>query len=405
MDVKVALLTIGTELTAGLEADTNSYFISKELFNNGYAVSKHVSVPDDIDDISGALRELTEDFDAVIITGGLGPTKDDVTREAVAQALGVKTIIDKELAAAYKKRALRDPEKMAKIPQGAKIIRPFQRSVGGFYLKAKETLVISLPGVPAEIEDLLCDEILPVLNENLEQKINSRRRLFKIANHTEVEVENKLKSIKGSYSYGLLPKLGEVHLYITVEAGSAEEATNILSSIEKQVKDIFSKDLFAIDNELLEETTVKELIKRKITISVAESSTAGLLGSRLASVAGVSDVFLGGYITYSYGFKEKIGVPKDIIEQNGAVSVAVAAYMASATRKQAQSLLAVSITGIAGPGGGTGDKPIGLHYIGISQENKEPIVKKYVFRGNRDQIRWQASQEALHFIRETIFDD
>ncbi len=405
MDVKVALLTIGTELTAGLEADTNSFFISRELFNHGFAVSKHVSVPDSVDDITDTLKELIEDFDAVITTGGLGPTEDDVTRVAVTRALGRKTFIDEELLAAAKKRDLSDPEKMALFPEGAKIIRPFKRSVGGFYVSANDKIVMSLPGVPAEIEDLMHVEVLPVLTKRFGQKITCRRKLFKIANHTEVEVEKKIKAIKGSYKYGLLPKLGEVHLYITVETGLAQEAAKDISLIAEQVRKIFSRDLFAVDNESLEETTVKELVQRKMTISVAESSTGGLLGNRIASIAGASEVFLGGFITYSDDLKQEIGVPKDIIEKNGAVSEPVAASMADETQKQTKSKMSVSITGIAGPSGATKDKPVGLHYIGISQESTEPVVKKYVFRGGRDQVRWQASQMALHLIREALFDD
>lgn len=403
MDAKIALLTIGTEITSGLEADTNSFYLSKELFNHGFVITKHVSVPDKLDDIAKEINELSGYFDVVITTGGIGPTADDLTREAVAKAFGLKLVLNEEL---YKQVLLRHEvvhaKKLAGFPEGAAVITPSEGLIGGFFLRQNNSMLISLPGVPAEIEVLLHDQVLPILEQHFKPKANTRRQLFKIANIPEVQVEKKLATIKGEYFYGLLPKLGEVHLYITVKDQSASEADRSLEAISVQIKEIFGKELVGVGDETLEETTVKELIGRNISLAAAESSTGGLLSSRLTSIADSSKIFQGSLITYSNKFKEKIGVDPKLIEKNGAVSQEVALALAQAARVYAGTDLAVAITGIAGPSGATKQKPVGLHFIAINGSESISEVKKYIFKGTRRQIQWQASQQALLLIREAI---
>ncbi len=400
MDPRIAILTIGTEIVSGLEADTNSHYLSKELFNHGFLVQKHLSVPDCLDNIVQAIRELAKDSRIIITTGGIGPTEDDLTREAVAAALNLPIEVDQKLFKAISERHVKDDhsKKMASFPTGASIIRPPKGLIGGFYLQKDGVLLISLPGVPGEIEAMLHGRILPILNQHFLPKIHSRRLLFKIANLSEVKIEERLSEIKGDYSYGLLPKLGEVHLYITVKSDSADDAGQKLHEIEKQVEHIYGKNLFAKEDQTLEQVVVDHLKNRGLTVSLAESSTGGLVASRITGIAGASKVFEGSFVTYSNSLKEALGVEKDLIIKHGAVSEEVGAAMADNMLKKANTDFAIAITGIAGPAGESKNKPVGLHYIAIATKGQDTIVNKFIFRGNRKQIQWQASQQALLMI-------
>ncbi len=403
MDPRIAILTIGTEIVSGLEADTNSHYLSKELFNHGFLVQKHLSVPDCLDNIVQAIRELAKDSRIIITTGGIGPTEDDLTREAIAAALNLPLEVDQKLFNAINehigKRAKEiHARKMASFPKGYNIITPPKGLIGGFYLKINDLLLISLPGVPSEIEAMLHNQILPILNQHFLPKIHSRRLLFKIANLSEVKIEERLSEIEGDYSYGLLPKLGEVHLYITVKSDSADDAGQKLHEIEKQVEHIYGKNLFAKEDQTLEQVVVDHLKNRGLTVSLAESSTGGLVASRITGIAGASEVFEGSFVTYSNSLKEALGVEKDLIIKHGAVSEEVGAAMADNMLKKANTDFAIAITGIAGPAGESKNKPVGLHYIAIAAKGQDTIVNKFIFRGNRKQIQWQASQQALLMI-------
>ena len=405
MGIKVALLTIGTELTEGLVADTNSFYLSKELFKHNYQVRRHLSVGDRFEEIVRAINELSADFDVIITTGGLGPTKDDLTRGAIAAAFNKKLSVDNQSMALAAETYLHEgAERVASFPEGATIIKPSGGTAAGFWLQTDNYLVVSLPGVPAELEDMFHRQVLPLLDKLFKPQITSRRRVFKIVNLTEMQVEAQLSDISQDLSYGLLPRPAEIHLYVTVKSSSPNESDEKLALIDKQIRDIFGRNLYGIDDETLEQVVVKELTGRKITVSVAESSTGGLVGSRLASVADASAILLGGYITYSYSFKEKMGVPKDILMATGAVSAETAAAMTIHASRQTNSDLAVSITGIAGPGGATETKPLGLHYIGVGTREKELLVREFVFKGDRTQVRWQASQWALIMLREVALN-
>lgn len=405
MAISVAILTIGTELTSGLVPDKNSFYLSRELFNHGFDVSTHVSVPDDKAAIIKAVQQLQKNYQIIITSGGLGPTSDDITREAIADAFNVPLNIDNEsLSLAKGAHPLEASKKLASFPKGSKIIKAARYMAGGFLIQKGDKTLISLPGVPDELKEMFHERVLPILNEIYKPKITLRRRLFKIANLKEVEIEDQIREIKEEFSYGLLPQLGEVHLYVTVKDKSAREADKRLNKLDEKITEIFSNNLFARDDETLEEVVVDELRKKGASLAVSESSTGGLVGERISRIAGASDIFLGGYITYAYELKEKHGIPKDLLMKEGAVNSEVAALMASQTRKKSGSEIAVSVTGIAGPAGGTTAKPIGLHYIG-AESPKKSVVKKYIFSGNREQVRWQASQAALLLVREILIRD
>lgn len=402
MDVRVAILAIGTEITSGLVPDTNSPYLSNELFNHGFDVSKHVSVPDDAEAIIKAVQELQKDYQVVITSGGLGPTSDDITREAIAKVFSAQLVIDKELIKLARfGHSLKAAQKLASFPKGSTIIKALNGKASGFFFLRNNKFLVCLPGVPDELKEMFHNKVLPILSTEYMPKIVLRRRLFKIANLREVEIENKIKAIKAEFSYGLLPKLGEVHLYITVKDKSAKVANSRLNLINRRITKIFNNNLFATGDETLEEAVVNELKKQGLTISVSESSTGGLVGERICRVPGASNVFLGGYITYAYKLKEKLGIPKDLLLKEGAVNSKVAELMALKTREKTGSDVALSVTGIAGPLGATETKALGLHFIGVKLE-KESIVKKFIFEGSRQQIRWQASQAALLLVRKVL---
>jgi len=406
MGIKVALLTIGTEITEGLICNTNSIYLSKELFTHGFKVYRHLSVSDSLEEIAGAVNDLWPKFDIVITTGGLGPTNDDLTREAIASALSAPLKVDEQSLKLASETYLHEgAEKVAGFPSRATIIKPSGGTAAGFWLKAENCLVISLPGVPSELGDMFHGQVLPLLEKDYRPQITSSRRVFKIVNLSEVEVEEQLDEIVDGLSYGLLPQPAEIHLYITVKDASPKESEEKLALIDMKIRGIFGQNLYGTDDETLEQVVVRELRERKITVSVAESSTAGLVGSRLGSVPDASAVLLGGYITYSYTFKEKMGVPKDILMATGAVSAETAAAMTIHASRQTNSDLAVSVTGIAGPGGATETKPLGLHYIGVGTQEKELLVREFVFKGDRTQVRWQASQWALIMLREVALSE
>ncbi|TET54434.1 MAG: nicotinamide-nucleotide amidohydrolase family protein [Actinobacteria bacterium] len=406
MDLKIALLTIGTELTEGIVKDTNSYYLSKELFENGYSVTKHVSVPDSLEAIVKEIKQLVTEFHIIIATGGLGPTQDDLTREAISKAYGKELEIStKYYEIAKENHPKNGAKRLASFPKDAQLIEPGQYGAAGFLLKENQKIIISLPGVPKELEMMLKKSVLKIISE-FEKGLGQpkefiRRRIFKFVNLRETQIEEKLKLIDGKLNYGILPKLGEVHLYLSVKSENESETQSRLEQLDERVEELFNDNLFAKDDETLEQVIVRDLSSKKLLLSVAESSTGGLIGHRITNVKDSSIIFPGGFIAYSNELKEEIGVNKEVMVSKGAVSKEVAAQMAEATLKMTKSDISVSVTGIAGPTGATKEKPLGLHYIGLAKKGKETKVKKFVFRGDREQNQLLASQEALVMVRES----
>jgi nicotinamide-nucleotide amidase len=406
-------IAVGSELLLGGRTDSNSLFITEELSQLGIEVRFKSVVGDDQADIVNVLKMAVGRAKVIVVTGGLGPTVDDCTREAIALATGRKLARRKEAFEGMQARLAcwgRTPNKgqlrQALIPSGATVITNPVGSAPGFWLSWKGATLISLPGVPSEMKAMMRETVCPLLRAQL---ANGRtkpqpitRLLFQTWGLPEAEVDARLKDLVPK---GLLVDLGLlasplgvlVSLTTTSRAHVAEET---LRSLAQEIRSRLGEWLFAEGEEAMEEVVGRLLNEQKLTIGLAESCTGGLIGHRLTQVPGSSAYVDRGVVCYSNKAKtELLGVPPDLIAQHGAVSAEVAAVMAKGVRERSGVSVGLSVTGIAGPGGGTATKPVGLVYVGLNAESGQPIIKEHRFHGDRTVIKQRASQAALDLLR------
>ena len=415
-------IAIGTELLIGGRSDFNSLFIADELGKLGIAVRFKSTVGDERQDIVMAIHTAAKRARVIIMTGGLGPTVDDCTREAVAQATGYRLGRRKEALegmtarlAQWGRRPSSGQLRQAMIPSGATVLKNPLGSVPGFCLRWKKALIISLPGVPREMEEMMWQEVLPLLRaENSALGRFPREPIVRQAFHTfglaEADVDAKLKGLipKGvPVDLGLLASPMGVLVSLTTKANMSAKkiSRDILQKLADDLRSRLSDWLFAEGRDTMEEIVGRELTKRGLTVAVAESCTGGLIGHRLTQVPGSSAYVDRAAVCYSNRAKtEMLGVPEELIAQQGAVSREVAAAMARGIRERAKVSVGLSVTGIAGPGGATESKPVGLVYIGLDGGTGQPITKEFRFHGDRSVIKQRSSQAALDLLRRWLID-
>ena len=393
--MKCFILITGSEFTLGLKQEKNSLYIAREAYERGLDVVGIAITEDDIYKISFFIKVALDKADIVFISGGLGGTSDDLTREAVEEAIGVPLIYDQEWLKKIKdylretNRDLNDNiKKMAKIPYGSKKIEnPVGRALG--FIKVLDDVkkaIVALPGVPQEMKPML-EKSFELLG--LKDKKN-RVHLFRTFGKNEVEIDELLKDIDGKV-INASPK--GVDIFIT------DREPFFLENKVKVARERLGEIIYAEDNIEMEEVVGKLLKERGLTISTAESSTGGLIVSRLINVPGSSSYVMGGIVSYSNEAKiNLLGVKKDSIEKYGAVSSAVAEEMVRGAQKKFNTDIALSDTGIAGPTGATEEKPLGLHYIGFIFKNNLQI-EKVIFQNERNNVRLYISQYALNLVR------
>ena len=409
------ILCVGTELLLGDIVNTNAAFLSTRLADLGINVYRHTAVGDNPERLRGALRLAIEENDLVITSGGLGPTYDDLTKETVADFFGRKMYMHEESLArieAYFSRTGRvmteNNKKQAMMPEGAVV---FTNNYGtapalALYDAQRNKTVVMLPGPP--------NELVPIFNEEVEPYLHTRRKTILVSHNVNIfgmgesAVETALAGLmQSAHNPTVAPycKEGEVRLRVTAKAESKEEAD---AMCERMIEEIFDtevgKYIYGVDADTLENAVVKQLKKKGLTLSSAESCTGGLIAKRMTDVSGASEVFLGGCVTYTNEVKMKlVNVSAETLEKYGAVSRETAAEMARGVRKALGSDIGVSTTGVAGPTGGSEETPVGTVFVGISTEKGE-FVKKLSLSSmkSRSYIRNVSSNHAFALVLEVL---
>ncbi|MGE5629812.1 MAG: competence/damage-inducible protein A [Caulobacteraceae bacterium] len=408
--MKGEIIAVGTELLLGNIVNTNAQYLSEKLAELGIDVYYHLVVGDNLKRVADTIRTSLERSDLVITSGGLGPTDDDLTKEGVCEALGLKLLPNEEalkkVEAIFKKFGRPMPEsnwKQGYAPEGSEIIENDNGTAPGILLEKNGKIVIMLPGPPKELKPMFEDKVLPYLRTKEKSTIKSK--VLRVIGVGESSAEEMLKGIFETQTNPTIApyaKEGEVQLRITAKTEDPAIAEQMIEEMETRVREILKENVYGCNDETLEGTVMKLLLEKKKTIATAESCTGGIIGGRLTEIPGASESFMGGVITYSNEMKMKLlDVKKETLELYGAVSSQTAEEMAEGVRKLSNTDIGISITGIAGPGGGSDEKPVGLCYIGIATGNKVES-HRFVFTGNRNKIRWNASGKALDIVRRTL---
>lgn len=402
------IIAVGSELLTPFRLDTNSLFLTGELNQLGIRVIHKAVVGDSPDEMRSSFHHAIERAELVVASGGLGPTDDDRTRDTVAALLGRKLRRDETILRQIQERFRRFGrampeinERQAMVPEGATVLPNPRGTAPGLWLENKNHIVVLLPGVPAELRALFEAEVRPRL-----AKLNQRERLFtrelRVTGLSESEVEQLVSPLYAVYPDAettILAAPSGIQLHPRIWSDDPAKAGRVLDEIVDRMALALGKNLFSTQGESLEEVVARILTENRATIAVAESCTGGMLAERLTNVPGSSTYFLGGMVCYSNELKTAlVGVPKELIEAKGAVSPEVALALAEGIRKRAGATLGVGVTGIAGPGGGTPEKPVGLVYIGLADE-RGPRAKEFRFPGDRERIRQYATQTALDMVR------
>ena len=411
--MKVGILTIGNELISGRTADANASFIAREINQQGWSVEAIMSVGDDFVKIKERLNYLLSMTDAVICTGGLGPTADDITSAAIAAAFGLPLYTDenvlnhiKEIFAKYNLRWIENNAKQAMFPHGAEVIENPVGTAAGFFLKVEEKLIFVIPGVPAEARRMMPEGIVPVLRKYFPQEESHvAKQTIKTFGLSEAAVDNALKDIDFNslgVSIGFYPVFPENHLVIIAREQSRQEAQDKLKKAQDEITNRLKQNIFHYGDQALEEVVAGMLLEKKLTLAVAESCTGGLIASRLTDVPGSSNFLERGLVTYSNKAKmELLGVPEAVLEKHGAVSEETACLMAEGVRKIAATDLGLSSTGIAGPTGGSKEKPVGTVYLALA-DAKNTVCRHFAFRWDRKLNKLVFSEAALMFIYDYL---
>ncbi|HEY8996965.1 MAG TPA: competence/damage-inducible protein A [Edaphobacter sp.] len=416
----VEIIAAGSEMLTPHRQDTNSLYLTSQLNELGLQVAFKTIVGDNLGHLTGAARNAIARADIIIFSGGLGPTEDDLTREAAAAALGVELRRDGTLVAAlYKRFAARqmtmppNNAKQADVIEGATVLSNANGSAPGQMIDTTvngfRKILILLPGPPRELMPLFEEQVKPILAATLPPR-HIAQRMLRMALIPESHVDARTAPIYKQYEdveTTILAGHGEIQLHFITTKATRIEAQTLVDELASRIEAEMEEAVFSSQGESLEEVVLLMLGLRHLTLAAAESCTGGLLASRLTAVPGSSRYFLGGAVVYSDALKTIFAdVPHDLVETAGPVSEPVSRALAEGIRTRTGASIGVSITGIAGPTPGTGpdaDKPIGLVYIGVAN-GKETRVKELHLTGDRDRIRLWASQHALEMIRLMLLE-
>ncbi len=406
--MKAEIIAVGSELLTPTRLDTNSLYLTEQLNRLGIEVVRKVVVGDERSQVRDAFHEALGRVEVVVSIGGLGPTEDDLTRETVAELLGRKLQRNDSVLRSIEARFRRIGRQMpavnarqAMVPQGALVLQNSRGTAPGLWMETDGHILILLPGPPPELKAVFSEEVEPRLAKHT-SGLRLFRRELRVAGMPESEIEQRIAPIYTRYTGAgttLLASPGEIQIHLRVWSGDATAAEKLLNEMVGRIVLALGENIFTTKGESLEEVVARQLTLNGATIAVAESCTGGLLAERLTSIPGSSSYFLGGVVCYSNDLKSAwVDVPAELIAAKGAVSVEVARALAQGIRQRSRSTLGLGVTGIAGPGGGSPEKPVGTVHIALAEasSSKEHSMR---FPGDRDRIRWQASQTALDMIR------
>jgi nicotinamide-nucleotide amidase len=405
------IIAIGSELLTPYRSDTNSLFLTEQLNGLGVDVVYKTVVGDHRERLTETISLALKRSPIVITCGGLGPTEDDLTRECAARSLGRSLISEASLAAhiesRFRARGIRMPEinlRQAQRIEGAAILDNRTGTAPGQWIENERGVLMLLPGPPRELKPMFLDLCLPRLRQFV-PKAAIARRVLRIVGLAESAVEQIVAPIYTKYSNPvttILAAPGEIQLHLKASGDDDAAAEALLNELSPQLEQALGDALFSTDGASLEEVVAKELQARQATLSVAESCTGGLLAERITGVSGSSTFFLGGVVCYSNAWKEDwLDVSSELLHSYGAVSRPVAEALARGVRRRSGATYGVGITGIAGPAGGTPEKPVGLVYIALDGPCGPTVLEKRYF-GERQIIRWQATQTALDLLRRAL---
>ncbi len=409
--MRAIFIAVGSELLDKEKVDTNSLYVARKLMEYGILMNMKMLVGDDMEQLTWAIKNSSKRAQLVVITGGLGPTEDDITREATANALKKELVFKEEIMewikGLFQKRAIKMPEintRQAFVIEGAEVLPNALGTAPGQYIDEEPCRILLLPGPPKEMkamfDTVLEEKIAPLCNYFI------YRRCFKFAGTNESAVDAEIADIYRKYrtirtTILAAPGLIEVHL-LGRSRKSVDEAKEDTDEAAKQIKAKLEKFLISEEDITFEEFIVAELKRQEITLSTAESCTGGSIGHHITNVPGSSEVFLGGVIAYSNEMKEQVlGVEQETLKRHGAVSRETAKEMAHGIRKLTGAHIGLAVTGIAGPGGGTDNKPVGLVFMHLTADNYDEGIHK-VFPGERRSVKARTLNESLNLVRKFL---
>lgn len=408
--MKAAIIAVGTELLMGKVTNTNAVYLSSVLNELGVSVLYHITVGDNPRRLEEAVKSYFEEVDMIITTGGLGPTQDDLTKEILSRAMDVDLVMDTDLEAGIEaffsgigRTMTENNRKQAMKPVGSITMHNSKGTAPGFIIERDEKIAIMMPGPPREVLPMTETGLVPFLKSRASEEITTVwMRVFGLG---ESAVEDTIKDIvaaQGNPTLATYVKDGSIAIRVTANGVSEEENMKLIQPVVDEVKARLGDLIYSLEDETLETYVGNLLMRKGITFSLAESCTGGLIATKLVGQSGISSVFDRGYVTYSNEAKrEELGVPEEILIKHGAVSSETAEAMVRGLRKKNGSKLCIGVTGIAGPNGGTPEKPVGLVYISIYYED-ELKVFKHNFHGDRTRVRNSSANYALDHVRKMI---
>jgi nicotinamide-nucleotide amidase len=405
------IIAIGSELLAPDRTDTNSLWLTDKLNSLGIEVKLKTIVGDDDARLEEAIRDAVRRSKVVITTGGLGPTEDDITRKITARALGRRLLLDETVLAEIRQRfenfGIAMPERnsrQAMVIEDAEILPNPNGTAPGMFISHEGTAIVLLPGPPREMKPMFENHATPRLAGRV-GSLRVVRRLLRVAGLGESAVDEKIAPIYTQYDNPqttILFNQSEIEIHLTARGRTEADANTLLDRLSEQIEERLGNAVFSFAGEKMEEVVGLKLAVGGYTLSVAESCTGGLIAQRLTEVPGSSKYFIEGVVAYANDAKIKtLGVEPILLLEHGAVSAPVAEAMAEGIRKRAGTDFGLSVTGVAGPGGGTEEKPVGLVYIALADDVKTEH-RKLKLPGDRQLIRWRASQAALDLLRRRL---
>ncbi len=413
--MKAEIITIGDEILIGQITDTNSAWIAEQFNLNGIEIFQITSVHDDVDHITEAMRKAEEKVDLVMLTGGLGPTKDDITKIALCRYFNTRLAFHEPtfnwIKERFKNRGI-DLNKLnrdqALMPEACQVLHNKVGTAPGMWFEKNDTIFISVPGVPFEMKYLVEHKILPRLQINRKAKAIFHKTIQTQGLPESMlaeRIENWESSLPDNIKLAYLPNPMSVRLRLSAIGISVDELRQQIAIEIERLKQLIPDHIFGYDNETLAEVTGRLLLERGQNLSVAESCTGGYISHLLTLIAGSSAFYKGGITAYSNELKENLlNVSPEVLKKHGAVSEPVVCQMAEGVRKALNTGYSVATSGIAGPGGGTGEKPVGTVWIAVSGPQKT-VAEKYIFGDNRERNIIRSSQTALQMLRRMLIND
>ena len=408
--MKAEIIAIGTEILLGDIVNSNAQYLAQELASLGIDMHYQQVVGDNENRIIHAFDEAYSRSDIIITTGGLGPTGDDLTKEVAAKYFNKKLLQHEESVKKIKdyfkfreRKMTENNLKQGLIPEGTIVINNDNGTAPGVIIEEKDKIMVILPGPPKEMKPMFEEIVKPYLQKRTDSVLVSK--VIKILGIGESAVAEELKDIMAAQTNPTIAPYAKevgVMLRITAKANNEEEAIKLIEPIEREIKDRLGENVYATEDVSIEDVVAKLLVEKKLTISTAESCTGGMIAATLINYPGISEVFLEGAVTYSNEAKHnRLGVKNETLEKYGAVSEETAKEMAIGIAKNAGTDVSIVTTGIAGPGGGTEEKPVGLVYIGVYVKG-EVEVQRCIFNGNRSRVRQQATTTGLDMLRRKL---